>query len=149
MRIKETPTDEANVTLCPILDFSNHDWRHSHVRPVFSSRIWSTRPKAEVPFQFLATENLEEMEVGKEICLRYGGHSNQRLFVEYGFVNTVSNEDMESGTYPAEADVQAIVIDLFERQGAVGLWMRRILENEGYWGWVSHEMLDDSFVDVS
>ena len=77
------------------------------------------------------------MGVDEEVCLRYGGHSNQSLFVEYGFVNAVSNEDMESGTYPAEVDVQPIVVDLFKGRGSVGMWMQTILENEGYWGWVS------------
>ena len=77
-----------------------------------------------------------EVEVDREVCLRYGGHSNQSLFVEYGFVNCVSNEDMRSGTYPAEVDVQAIVADLFNGRGSVGTWMQTILEDEGYWGCV-------------
>lgn len=80
------------------------------------------------------------MEVGKEVCLRYGSHSNQSLFVEYGFINPVSNEEMESGTYPAEVDMQALMIDLFEERGAVGSWMQKILENEGYWGYVQREL---------
>lgn len=71
--------------------------------------------------------------------MRYGGHSNQSLFVEYGFVNPVSNEDMKSGTYPAEVDVQAIVVDLFQGRGSIGTWMQAILENEGYWGCVPRD----------
>lgn len=135
-RIKETRTDEANVTLCPILDFANHDWHRSHIQPVSDSDIWNTRPKAKDNFQFLATEHITKVGVGEEVCLRYGGHSNQSLFVEYGFVNAVSNEDMESGTYPAEVDVQTIVTGLFERQGVMGSWMQSVLEGEGYWGCV-------------
>ena len=76
------------------------------------------------------------MDVDGEIFLRYGGHSNQTLFAEYGFVNIVSNEDMKSGTYPAEVDVQSIVVELFEGQGSVGTWLQTILEKEGYWGCV-------------
>ena len=135
-RIKENRADEANVTLCPVLDFANHDWHHSHIQPISDSEIWNTRSKARDTFQFLATECIAEVEVDGEVCLRYGGHSNQSLFVEYGFVNFVSNEDMKSGTYPAEVDVQAIVVDLFKGRGSIGIWMQTILENEGYWGCV-------------
>lgn len=138
-RLKESGKDEANITLCPILDFANHDWYNSYIRPVFDSDIWNTRPRAKDGFQFLATEHIREVEVGKEIYLRYGGNSNQDLFVEYGFVNAVSNEEMVSGTYPAEVDVQAIMVDLFEGRGTVGSWMRTILEKEGYWGYVQRE----------
>jgi hypothetical protein len=134
--MKESCRDEANVTLCPILDFANHDWYHSHIQPVSELDIRNTRPKDKEYFQFLATEHIAEVEVGKEVRLRYGGHSNQSLFVEYGFVNAVSNEEMESGTYPAEVDVQTIIVDLFARQGTIGSWMQVILENEGYWGFV-------------
>lgn len=134
-RIKESRKNEANITLCPILDFANHDWYHSHIQPVSDSGIRTTHPKAKEGFQFLATEHMAEVGVGKEVCLRYGGHSNQSLFVEYGFVNDVSNEEMESGKYPAEVDVQTIMVNLFEGQGTIGSWMQRILENEGYWGY--------------
>lgn len=68
--------------------------------------------------------------------MRYGGHPNQSLFVEYGFVNFISDEGMKSGIYPAEVDVQPIVVDLFKGQGSVGTWMQTILESEGYWGCV-------------
>jgi len=135
-RIKENRADEANVTLCPILDFANHDWHDSHIQPVSDYGVWNTRSKARDTFQFLATKRIAEVEVDGEVCLKYGGHSNQSLFAEYGFVNVVSNEDMESGTYPTEVDVQAIVVDLFKGWGCVGTWMQTTLENEGYWGWV-------------
>jgi hypothetical protein len=135
-RIKENRTDEANVALCPILDFANHNWHHSHIQPVSNSDIWNIRSKAKDAFQFLATEHIAEVEVYQEVCLRYGGHSNQRLFVEYGFVNLASSEEMESGEYPAEVDVEPIVVSLFKRRGSVGAWMQAIIENEGYWGCV-------------
>jgi len=135
-RIKEKQTDEANVTLCPILDFANHVWHHSHIQPVSDSGILNTSSKAKDAFRFLATDYIAGAEVDEEVCLRYGGHSNQSLFVEYGFVNLVSNEDMKLGTYPAEVDVQPIVANLFEKLGSVGTWMQTVLESEGYWGCV-------------
>ena len=133
-RIKEKSTDEANVTLCPILDFANHHWHHSHIQPVSDSEIRSVLSKAKGAFQFLASEHIREVEVNGEVCLRYGGHSNQCVFVEYGFVNAVSDEDMRSGEYPAEVDVRHIVVDLFKGRGSVGTWMRTVLKGEGYWG---------------
>lgn len=135
-RIKEKQTDEANVTLCPILDFANHAWYHSHIQPASDSEIWNARSKTKDAFQFLATDHITGVEVGGEIGLRYGGHSNQSLFIEYGFVNLVLGEDMKSGTYPAEIDLQPIVVGLFKDLGSVGAWMQTILENEGYWGCV-------------
>jgi len=138
-RIKETPADEANVTLCPILDFANHHWEHSHIQPVSDADIWGVRSKAKDPFQFLATEYIKEVEVDGEVCLRYGARSNQSLFVEYGFVNAVSDGDMKSGEYPAEVDVQHFVVDLFKGRGNVGTWMRAILKSEGYWGCVPRD----------
>lgn len=139
-RIKESRKDEANVTLCPILDFANHDWYISHIQPVSDSDVWSTRPKVKGGFQFLANKFITEMKIGKEICLRYGGHSNQNLFIEYGFVNAVTNEEMKSGTYPAEVDVQLIMVDLIEGRKAIGPWIQKILENEGYWGCVRRNL---------
>ena len=138
-RIKEKSTDEANVTLCPILDFANHYWHHSHVQPVSDSDIWGFRSKAKGAFQFLATEHIREVETDGEVCLRYGGHSNQSLFVEYGFVNAVSDGDMRSGEYPTEVDVQHIMAELFKGRGTVGTWMQTILEGAGYWGCVPHD----------
>ena len=138
-RIKEKSTDEANITLCPILDFANHYWRHSHVQPVSDPDIWGVRSKVTGAFQFLAAEHAKEVEVNGEVCLRYGGHSNQSLFVEYGFVNAVSDVDMRSGEYPAEVDVQHIVVDLIKGRGIIGTWMQAILKGEGYWGCVSHD----------
>lgn len=137
--MKGAQADEANVTLCPILDFANHEWHHSHIQPISGPDTRNARPKAAGAFQFFATEHIIGVEIGEEVCLRYGGHSNQGLFVEYGFVNSVSDEEMESGTYPAEVDVQIIVTALFEERGAIGLWMRAILENEGYWGLVPRD----------
>lgn len=135
-RINEKRTDEANIALCPILDFANHHWHHSHVQPVSDSDIWNTCSKAKDAFQFLATEHIVEVKVDGEVCLRYGGHSNQSLFVEYGFVNSALKEDMKFGRYPAEVDVQSIVVGLFEARGTIGSWMQAILKNEGYWGCV-------------
>lgn len=136
-RINETRTSEANVTLCPILDFANHNWCRSHIQPVSNPDTRITLPNAKIPFRFLATEHITEVEIDEEVCLRYGGHSNQNLFVEYGFVNGASNENMESGMYPAEVDVQAIVVPMFEARGTIGSWMQTTLENEGYWGdWI-------------
>ena len=51
----------------------------------------------------------------------------------------MSDEDMKSGEYPAEVDMQPIVFDLFMGLGGVGVWMKTILKDEGYWGYVPRD----------
>jgi hypothetical protein len=82
-------------------------------------------------FSFLTSKNVNAEE---EICLLYGAHSNTSLFVEYGFVNDFSRESIRNGEYPGELDVQSVIEDMFENKGLVGAWMKRVLEDEGYWG---------------
>ena len=70
-----------------------------------------------------------------ELFLRYGGHANRTLFVEYGFVNMWNETECYEGKFNGEADVQNIMEDLFASKGGVGRAMRQILEEEGYWGY--------------
>lgn len=67
------------------------------------------------------------------MCLRYGGHANRVLFVEYGFVNAPIGDGEGEG----EVDVQDLVEDVF-REGDVGVakLMKGVLEDEGYWGYI-------------
>jgi len=89
-------------------------------------------------FPFLGSEK-GDIKLGEEIYLTYGAHSNRTLFTEYGFINDVSPECIRSGEYPGEIDVQQIIEELFGSQAEIGVWMRKVLEDEGYWGdWTLH-----------
>jgi hypothetical protein len=72
---------------------------------------------------------------GDELFLRYGAHTNQFLFVEYGFVNPapLSLDSSQENTY-GSIDISADVEGLFCSLGSVGEQMRAALEEEGYWG---------------
>ena len=70
----------------------------------------------------------------QELFLTYGAHPNRTLFVEYGFVNEVEDADLVSGNYAGEVNLDDIVEDMFSRRGAVGAWMKYVLERQGYWG---------------
>ena len=73
------------------------------------------------------------MAQGEELFLKYGSHTNQFLFVEYGFVQPADPGSSETTTYGI-IDVSPDVERLFDTRGSVGELMRRVLEEEGYWG---------------
>jgi hypothetical protein len=70
----------------------------------------------------------------QEVTLSYGWHSNRVLFVEYGFANAITSEELVSGVYPGELNVQDIVTTWLDCRGEMGTLVRRTLETEGYWG---------------
>jgi hypothetical protein len=72
-----------------------------------------------------------------ELFLQYGAHSNSRLFVEYGFVNPWAPGDCLRGDFVGEVDLQVILEEMFQKRGtSICAWMRRVLEDEGYWGYI-------------
>jgi hypothetical protein len=77
------------------------------------------------------------IEAGQELYLCYGGHANQTLFVEYGFINEFSASSLSGGGFHGEVDVQELVEHLLNERGDMGIWMKETLENEGYWGYGS------------
>jgi len=70
----------------------------------------------------------------QEVTLRYGWHPNRTLFVEYGFVNAITSEELMSGAYPGEVNVQDIVTRLMDGRGETGAFVKGTLDTEGYWG---------------
>lgn len=75
----------------------------------------------------------------QEVTLSYGWHSNRTLFVEYGFTNAITSEELMSGAYPGEVNVQDIVTTWLDCRGETGSFVKRTLEMEGYWGdWTIH-----------
>jgi hypothetical protein len=90
----------------------------------------SSKQHGDLAFQ-APRDGLQE---GEEIFLCYGAHANRTLFVEYGFVNELPEPTATSDDFNGDVDIQDIVEQLFEDKGALGSWMKAILEDNGYWG---------------
>ncbi|KIK38672.1 hypothetical protein CY34DRAFT_376358 [Suillus luteus UH-Slu-Lm8-n1] len=131
-RLKASREDSDNLTLCPILDFANHTPNGPHMTPVPSEAdIWDTAPVKPIGkgFRFLSPTDVSVQE-GNEIFLAYGAHPNRTLFVEYGFVNKSLDEvEITEG----EVDVQDVMESLILDHKS-GVFVKSILEDEGYWG---------------
>lgn len=126
------------MTLCPILDFANHTYTDSSAYPrPTQAETWDLWPSSKFKFGenfVLLSPSGVTLLSGEEIFLRYGMHSNSTLFTEYGFVNMVDWSDLPED-FSAEVDMDNYVVPLFEQKGEVGLWMKNLLEEEGYWGY--------------
>ena len=85
-------------------------------------------------FTFLAPRDV--LQEGEEIYLCYGAHANRTLFVEYGFINELRETASVLDEFNGEVDVQDILERLFEDRGTLGMWMKSVLEDNGYWGYV-------------
>ena len=95
------------------------------------AKSWTTTliGKRSGDFTFLSPRDV--IQVGEEVYLNYGAHANRTLFVEYGFVNTVSEITVLEEEQNGEIDVQDIIEQLFK---APNQWMKDILIEKGYWG---------------
>ena len=141
--VDPSPSAPCNLTLCPILDFANHAPERIHISPALPSTLFPPTPgsrrggaKLGDDYVFLASSEVP-IHKDDELFLRYGGHSNRKLFVEYGFVNVWTPHQCESGMFSGEVDVQDGVQGLLAGQGDLGDRVRDILEQEGYWGYSS------------
>jgi len=135
-RVRESPSDPDNLTLCPILDFANHTTSSTYMVParrLDDARKDASWSKTGGDFTLSSPSDINT-EMGEELYLRYGAHPNATLFVEYGFVTNVSQAVIASGEYSGEVDVQTSVEALFNDKGELGKNMKEILEKEGYWG---------------
>jgi len=61
----------------------------------------------------------------QEVTLRYGWHPNRTLFVEYGFTNSITSEELMSGECPGEVNVQDIVTGLLDCRGEMGSFVKK------------------------
>ncbi|KAI0065357.1 SET domain-containing protein [Artomyces pyxidatus] len=122
-----------NHSMCPIFDFANHAWMQPTMKP-----IQDDCPPAGVG-ELTCISGETSIAKDEELYITYGAHPNRFLFVEYGFVNPVSEELLASGQYFGEADVQALVEEMILGLGTTGVWMKQVLQDEGYWGdWTLH-----------
>ncbi|KAI0699726.1 SET domain-containing protein [Cytidiella melzeri] len=139
-RLSTNQSAPENMTMCPILDFANHAPSNSHILPVMPSSLFtpsSSRKKKSGnmggDYTFIAYHR--PIQKNEQLFLQYGAHSNTKLFVEYGFVNSWAENDCMRGDFVGEVDLQDILEEMFEDRGStVGAWMRSVLQEEGYWG---------------
>ena len=126
-RIKSAQADPDNLTMCPILDFANHTTSSPTVVPQASSAdIWDMAPPRHSSEGItLLSPREKTVEEGEELHLRYGFHSNQFLFTEYGFAT-----ESERGCI----DITPAIEELLNERGKVGQWLKERLQEEGYWG---------------
>lgn len=73
-----------------------------------------------------------ELNEGEEVFLRYGGHCNRALFVEYGFVDEQGDPSI------SEVNVEDLMDTLFRDAGEFGEACRDVLKREGYTESVDH-----------
>ncbi|KAH6918599.1 hypothetical protein BKA70DRAFT_1457475, partial [Coprinopsis sp. MPI-PUGE-AT-0042] len=141
-RVRADQSHEDNLTLCPILDFANH----SDLLPTTWPRagkceLWNIAPRPGKGDNFvLLSPSTSMSREGDELFLRYGSHTNQFLFAEYGFVNPAppASTSAGDGTY-GSINISPDIEDLFHARGCVGRRMKAVLEDEGYWGsWTMH-----------
>ncbi|KAG6818132.1 hypothetical protein H0H87_000037 [Tephrocybe sp. NHM501043] len=133
-RLEQSPSDKNNVTMCPIIDFANHTSGSNHMAPRLSNAVGKTPLKTRGRDFTVLSPSSSATKRNDELFLTYGAHSNHTLFVEYGFTNEASPENLSCGDVIGEISIDAVVIELFESRGELGGWMKGILQSEGYWG---------------
>jgi hypothetical protein len=71
------------------------------------------------------------VKCGDQIYLRYGGHSNAFLFVEYGFVLSlrIRNAHITSGEITVDPDIEDMI------RSSVNFDVKeQLLKDKSYWG---------------
>ena len=130
------PADGSNdFTLAPIVDFANHSPSATPV-PITLPEEASARKATQ--YALPATEDMVSSHAGgrkTEVLLQYGPHDDSFLFAEYGFVCWKDADGNGNRWNEARVDslVEAMLMALPEGQGHA---KKRILEDDGYWGWV-------------
>jgi hypothetical protein len=130
---------DNNMSLCPVFDFANHAWAQPTMEPVRAagSEIWrlgGCSPGGGGNTDLVCVSCERGIVHDQEVTLSYGWHSNRTLFVEYGFTNAITSEEIMSGAYPGEVNVQDIVTTWLDYRGEMGTFIKKTLETEGYWG---------------
>ncbi|KAI0006017.1 hypothetical protein BJV74DRAFT_15140 [Russula compacta] len=130
---------DNNMSLCPVFDFANHAWMQPTMEPIRAagSEIWRNRrcsPGGDSNTDLVCISCDKGIAYDQEVTLRYGWHPNRTLFVEYGFANVITTEELMSGAYPGEVNVYDIVIGWLDCRGERGSFVKRTLDAEGYWG---------------
>ena len=130
---------DNNISLCPVFDFANHIWMHPTMEPVRAAgseilQLGRRLPDGGGNTDLVCVSCEKGIARDQEVTLSYGWHSNRTLFVEYGFANAITSEELMSGRYPGEVNVQDIVTTWLDCRGEIGSFIKKTLEMEGYWG---------------
>ncbi|KAI6167036.1 hypothetical protein EDD17DRAFT_1469443 [Pisolithus thermaeus] len=132
-RLKSSKSDPDNFTLCPVLDFANHNSHMSNMHPgPTNADIWNSAPVPSIGegLRFFACDDAR-IRQDDDIMLTYGRHANKTLFVEYGFVG----DPHEVGTpVCGEVDVQDILEESIYLDQGRSCAIKDRLAAEGYWG---------------
>ncbi|KAK0459706.1 uncharacterized protein EV420DRAFT_1641903 [Desarmillaria tabescens] len=145
-RLKAKQSDPDNFTMCPVLDFANHSAHLPHISP-----RPSTADKLNVPPRERFGEDMvfispadKHLDDDEEIFLKYGSHSNQTLFVEYGFVLPILSEvSSPAREVDGEVDVFDFVEPLFTGKAN---HLQELLDRENYWGnWTLHRSRESAY----
>ncbi|KAI9509365.1 hypothetical protein F5148DRAFT_766220 [Russula earlei] len=129
---------DNNISLCPVFDFANHAWIQPTMQPLRVARSEISPGRARNA-DLVCVSCDKGISRDQEATLRYGGHPNRTLFVEYGFTNTITSGELMSGAYPGEVSVHDVVTSLLDSPGETGAFVERTLDTEGYWGdWTMH-----------
>jgi len=104
---------------------------------MFDTGPFTTRQFGE---NFVLLSPSTTIVAGEQIFLRYGMHANSTLFSEYGFVNVVDWHNLPE-SFSAEVEIDSFVEPLFERRGELGIFMKNILLEEGYWRSLSRHVI--------
>ena len=136
-RIRANRADPDNFTLCPVLDFANHNHNRADIHPVIDSEGWGVVARKPPKYFVFFGPSQNGLCRGQELYLQYGSHSNNLLFSEYGFINQIPEGAIKDDEYPGQVEVDELVEQLFAEKGLPGTRMKSALENEGYWGYVA------------
>ena len=138
-RLAKSRSNPDNMTLCPILDFANHTTKEPFTWPrTTQAELWDCGPSSKRKFGdnfVLLSPSTTVVSASDELYLRYGAHANSTLFAEYGFTNSLDLENHSDG-FEGQIELDDVIEALFNGRGAVGLWMKEVLSDEGYWGYV-------------
>lgn len=115
------------MTLCPFIDYFNHT-ADADCKVEFSGAVPST-PASPTdgasgrPGDGFTVSMAKEVEdVGREVFVSYGCHSNDFLMVEYGFLLDANKWD--------DVVLDTVVGEVMKDGGR----RREVLEEEGFWG---------------
>ena len=119
----------SNLTLSPLVDFANHPPSGGLpvLQPPVSTKEVTPKKKSgdkkRNKFTFRSPEEMTPS--GEEVYLKYGDHSNVKLFTEYGFVDS-------RGSHEGEVDLTDVVNELIRGSGEEWEHLAELVDEQGF-----------------